>query len=87
MAHAVVAPSWSFRFLSGWAVLQCTHKSRTRNGSSGYENRFDSVPGAAVLGPPEYCLDMRKSVTILRWLHLLSGTFKSKRRLFKSSGK
>lgn len=87
VAHMSIAPSQSFGFLSSWALVQFTHKSRTRNGSSGYLNRFDSVPDAAILGPPECCLDMRKSVTALRWSHLLSGTFKSIRRLFKSSGK
>lgn len=86
MAHASIAPSQSFGFLSSRALLQFTHKSRTRKSSSGQENRFDSVPDAAILGPPEYRLDMRKSVTVLRWSCLLSGTFRSMRRLFKSSG-
>lgn len=49
--------------------------------------RFDHIPDAAVLGPPEYCLDMRRSVSILRWSCLLSGTFKSMRKLFNSSSK
>lgn len=85
MAHVSIAPSQSFVFLSGCDLLQCIYKSRTRNSSSNYKNRFDSVPDAAILGPPEYCFDTGKSVTILKWSCLLLGTFKAMRRLFKSS--